>query len=315
MTTRSAPTAGPGVLGRTAPAPRLDLDRDGADWPNRAASRLVRAGIDWHVQQFGTGPDLLLVHGTGASTHSFADLSRELKDRFRITAVDLPGHGFSQPQPLSQMTLPAISEALGGLLQVLELAPAVAVGHSAGAAILLRMCLDRRIAPKVVVSLNGALIGFRGPIGRFFSPLAQMLAISPLVPRAFTWRVQDADVLARLVARTGSRLTPAQMGYYARLARDPDHVGAALAMMAGWDLGRLRRDFGRLDTPVVLVAGSRDGMVPADQVFEVERRLPHARSVVLRGLGHLAHEEAPAMVAAVIEVAAREHGVLPKAAP
>ena len=54
---------------------RLDWQRDGADWPNRASSRMVRAGgLTWHVQVAGSGPVLLLVHGTGASTHSWRDL-------------------------------------------------------------------------------------------------------------------------------------------------------------------------------------------------------------------------------------------------
>lgn len=315
MTAARAPAAPDSFAPPDVRAPRLDLDRDGADWPNRVASRMVRSGLDWHVQQFGTGPDMLLVHGTGASTHSFGPLARELSERFRITAVDLPGHGFSEPLPNARMTLPGMADALAGLLRHLAVAPDVAVGHSAGAAILLRMCLDGRISPRVVVSLNGALTGFRGPVGRLFSPLAQMLALNPLVPRVFARRARDPDVLSGLVARTGSRVPPVQADFYGRLARDPGHVAAALAMMAGWDLSPFRRDFARLSTPVVLVAGSRDGMVPADQVFEIERRLPNARAVVLRGLGHLAHEEAPEAVAAVIEAAAREHGVLPEAPP
>ncbi|WP_075217406.1 alpha/beta fold hydrolase BchO [Mongoliimonas terrestris] len=302
---------------RRPPAhPRLDLDRDGAHWPNREASRLVRAGgVRWHVQQMGTGPDVLLVHGTGASTHSFGALALELAGRFRVTACDLPGHGFTDRLPSARMTLPGMSDALADLLAALDVRPAVAVGHSAGAAILIRMCLDGRIAPRVVVSLNGALSGFRGPIGRFFSPLAQMLALNPLVPRVFARRARDPAVLANLVERTGSRLSPDQVALYGRLAADPDHVSAALAMMAGWDLGALQAGYARLKTPVVLVAGSRDGMVPADQVFDLERRIPHARAVVLRGLGHLAHEEAPEAIAAVIESAAREHGALPEAGP
>jgi len=54
----------------------LTLEADGADWPNRAASRKLRAGgVDWHVQILGRGPTLLLLHGTGASTHSWRDVA------------------------------------------------------------------------------------------------------------------------------------------------------------------------------------------------------------------------------------------------
>ena len=52
---------------------RPDWEHDGRDWPNRTASRFVSAaGIVWHVQVAGEGPALLLLHGTGAATHSWA---------------------------------------------------------------------------------------------------------------------------------------------------------------------------------------------------------------------------------------------------
>ena len=63
----------------------LDWNRDGAAWPNHAVSRLVDAGgVRWHVQRMGRGPVLLLVHGTGASTHSWRALMPLLATRFDV---------------------------------------------------------------------------------------------------------------------------------------------------------------------------------------------------------------------------------------
>jgi len=76
---------------------KLVWERDGRDWPNRDASRFVRAGgLRWHVQKTGTGPVLLLVHGTGAATHSWRELAPLLARRFTVIAPDLPGPGFTQ---------------------------------------------------------------------------------------------------------------------------------------------------------------------------------------------------------------------------
>ena len=56
--------------------PGLDWDRDGAGWPNRSSSRFVVSGaMRWHVQIMGQGPVMLLIHGTGASTHSWRRLA------------------------------------------------------------------------------------------------------------------------------------------------------------------------------------------------------------------------------------------------
>ena len=74
----------------------LSWERDGRDWPNREASRFVEAGgLRWHVQQMGRGPVLLLLHGTGASTHSWRALLPLLAKSFTVVAPDLPGHGFT----------------------------------------------------------------------------------------------------------------------------------------------------------------------------------------------------------------------------
>src|SRR6056297_477263 len=167
----------------------LDWQRDGADWPNREASRFVRAGgLRWHVQVLGSGPSILLVHGTGAASHSWRDVAPRLAERFTVLVPDLPGHGFTQRPARGGLSLPGMAQALSDLLEALGESPALAVGHSAGAAILCRMSLEGRISPESIVSVNGALLPFRGVAGRIFSPLAKLLTLNPIIPSVFAWR-------------------------------------------------------------------------------------------------------------------------------
>jgi magnesium chelatase accessory protein len=124
----------------------LDFARDGADWPNREASRFVEAGgLNWHVQVMGQGPDLLLLHGTGGATHSWRDLAPLLAQHFRVVAPDLPGHGFTMARRAPDLSLPGMAASIAALIGRLGLKPEVVVGHSAGAAILARLCLDSAI--------------------------------------------------------------------------------------------------------------------------------------------------------------------------
>jgi len=54
--------------------PHPDWAREAATWPNSRHSRFLRVGnVGWHIQEMGTGPDLLLLHGAGATTHSWRD--------------------------------------------------------------------------------------------------------------------------------------------------------------------------------------------------------------------------------------------------
>ena len=284
----------------------MDWKRDGGDWPNRDASRFVPAGgLQWHVQVMGEGPAVLLAHGTGASSHSWRDLAPRLARRLTVIAPDLPGHGFTAQPGAGAFTLPGMAQALQALLEALELRPALAVGHSAGAALLAQMCLEERIAPGVLISFNGALLPFTGVAGQVFSPIAKVLATNPMVPRFFAWRAAvDTGVAPRLLRGTGSRLDEAGIELYARLFRDPEHAGATLRMMANWDLRSLQRALPGLRQRLLLVTGTKDRSIPPSTAYEIHALVPDSEVRRLRGLGHLAHEEKPDELAEIVFEAA-----------
>lgn len=290
---------------------RLDWDRDGADWPHRAHSAFVACdGLRWHVQRFSCttpsslpAPRCLLIHGTGASTHSWRDVVPLLQPHFEVLAIDLPGHAYtSLPGDgigSAQLSLPGMAQALTRLLSALDFAPQLVVGHSAGAAIGARMAIDGAIAPRLLVSLNGALLALGGLAGRVFSPAARLMAVLPGVPRLFAWSASDASVIQRLLDSTGSTLDARGRKLYACLAANPGHAEGALGMMAGWDLPAFERDLPRLRTPVLLMVGDLDATVPPRDTDRVIARLTPGtptQKIVLEGLGHLAHEEQPARV-------------------
>ncbi|MBS0377488.1 MAG: alpha/beta fold hydrolase [Proteobacteria bacterium] len=271
-------------------------------WPNAAASVKVEAGgLTWHLQDFGSGPALLMLHGTGAASHSWRALAPLLAEHFRVLAPDLPGHGFSgSPATAEEFSIVGMGRAVHALLYKLAVDPVIAVGHSAGAAILVRMALDRLITPRALVSINGALLPMSGFPGWMFAPLARLMARSDFIPHWVARRARDRGVIERLIRNTGSRLDAEGIRCYQALAQRPRHVAAALQMMAQWDLHALAHDLPRLQVPLVLLASARDRTIPPEQSARVKSILPDAKTVSLGALGHLAHEEEPARTAEVI---------------
>ena len=301
----------------------LQWDTDGLHWPHRESSRFVQSdGLRWHTQQFGFPngtqnkslesqiPVALLIHGTGASTHSWRGLAPLLKPHFKVLAVDLPGHAFTgMPAggPSSaQLSLPGMARAIHALLKTVGVSPALVIGHSAGAAIGVRMCLDGLISPQLVVGLNGAFLPLGGLAGQLFSPVAKLMAAAPFVPKLFSWRANDPVVLRKLIDGTGSTLDATGLALYRKLVSNPGHAAGALGMMASWDLPQLARDMPQLTTPLCLVVGSNDCTIAPRQATHVLAMLPPATRlamsapVTLDGLGHLAHEERPDLVAAAV---------------
>jgi magnesium chelatase accessory protein len=286
-----------------------DWSRDGRDWPNRASSRfLLAGGLRWHVQVMGPerGPDIaarrpviLLLHGMGASTHSWRDLAPILAQRFTVVAPDLPGHGFTSHPAPALMTSEGMARGVAAMLKALDVQPAMVVGHSAGAAVGARLMLLHLIGPVPMVSLNGALSPMPQHQGALYSLMARLLTNSPATSWIFALQARREKTVDRLLAATGSRIDGDGRKFYGRLMSRPGHVGGALRMMARWNLDDL--DLTQLDAPVTLIVGDKDGMVPPEDATRVDARLPNGRVVMLPGLGHLAHEEEPAKVARLIE--------------
>ena len=138
-----------------------------ADWPMRECSRFCNVAPHlWHVQVMGSGPLLLLLHGTGASTHTWRALAPLLARDYTLVMPDLPGQGFTR---LGDRT--PLRARSGGRGSRRASAPPKAgspqaiIGHSAGAAIALRMAGLLPVPPKAIVGINAALAQFRRAAG------------------------------------------------------------------------------------------------------------------------------------------------------
>jgi magnesium chelatase accessory protein len=282
----------------------LDWQTDGRQWPHRAASRFVQAGgLRWHVQAMGQGPTALLLHGTGASTHSWRGLMPLLARDFTVVAMDLPGHAYTEALTACPATLPAMSRAIAALVEALALDVALIVGHSAGAAIGARLVLDGALSPKALAAINGAFLPLSGLPGLLFPPVARLMAATPLAPQLFARRSRDAHAIERLIDGTGSRLDEAGLALYGALVGNARHAAGALGMMARWDLRPLQRDLTRLQTPMAMIVGANDRAVPAADAARVQALLPTACVCsidLVPGTGHLVHEERPAEVARLL---------------
>ena len=279
----------------------MSWDRDGGDWPHRETSRFVTSGgLRWHVQRMGAGPIALLIHGTGASTHSWRGLMPLLAKRFTVVAMDLPGHAFTDTPMAAQLSLPGMAAAVAALTDTLALDASLIVGHSAGAAIAARMVLDGASSPQSVVAINGAFLPLAGLPGLIFPPVARLMAATPLAPQLFARRSWDRAAIEKLIGGTGSTLDAVGLALYGTLVRDARHAAGALGMMARWDLRPLMRDLSRWTTPLSMITGENDRAVPPRDASRVRALIPRSTPCSVHrvaGVGHLAHEERPDEIA------------------
>jgi magnesium chelatase accessory protein len=296
-----------------ASEPRLEPEIDSQG----RAEFVHAAGMRWHVRRAGANslPRMLLLHGTGSASSSWLRILPYLDQRLHLLAPDLPGHGLTGTLPGPVAGVEQFAAALNALVQELGAWPRIIVGHSAGAAIAAQMALDSGAGAVDVISLNGAMRPLDGWTAATFLPLARLVGLNPFVTGLIASCVaslatNDAAAVRRLLDATGSRVDPVMIEHYEQLMRSRAHVAGTLRMLASWDLRALARALPRLGPRLTLMAALGDRTVaPADARW-LQARVSGSECIELPGLGHLAHEEAPAAVAEVVLSVARARGVL-----
>ncbi|WP_299658039.1 alpha/beta fold hydrolase BchO [uncultured Tateyamaria sp.] len=273
-------------------------------WPNSDLSRRGQGPVHrWHIQEKGAGQTILMLHGAGGSTHSYRDLMPTLAEDHHVVALDLPGQGFTQLGARHRCGLDAMAEDIAHLCAQEGWAPAVIIGHSAGAAVALRLAesdLSPRGQAPLVIGINAALAQFKGLAGLLFPVMAKALAAVPFTASLFSGASSNPERIKALIGSTGSDLDAPGLALYRRLVGDRNHVDGTLLMMAQWKLDPLLARLPTHPSEVHFLVGERDTTVPPDVSEKAAARMPNATVHRLAGLGHLAHEERPAETVALI---------------
>ncbi|MGD0166884.1 MAG: alpha/beta hydrolase [Gaiellaceae bacterium] len=261
--TATAPTA---TLGKLVPG---TLPKGKAAFMGPA--RQVRAnGISIAYRQFGSGPPLVLIAGEISSMPMWGyALPRRLSEHFRVTTFDNRGIGYSTDQPSRPLTIELMADDTAGLLNALGIRKAVVVGWSTGGEIGLAMA-ERHPNKISALVVSGATAGGSTevyPAGHGGSLLGGLFPSS-----------------ARL----------AELSYFAGLLAVPrETVSGSIAARQN----EAERRFGatnvtydglaRITVPVLVTAGSLDGLVPPANARLIAARIPHARLQIFAGAAHM----------------------------
>ncbi|WP_420863975.1 alpha/beta fold hydrolase BchO [Algirhabdus cladophorae] len=272
------------------------------DWPNAMYSRqVICPPHKWHVQEIGTGPTLLLLHGAGGSTHSWRDILPALAEDYHVVAIDLPGQGMTQLGARQRCGLEAMAADIEKLMAHEGWQPSAIIGHSAGVAIALELARPHGDTPLKIIGINAALGNFKGLAGVVFPVIAKVLAISPFVSNMFAAANGSEASVQRLISGTGSDIDAEGRKHYSRLVSDKEHVNGTLSMMAQWSLDGLLARLPQIFNQTLFIVGDRDKAVPPDTSEKAAQKMPKAQVTVLPGLGHLAHEEEPQKITQLIK--------------
>ncbi len=244
------------------------------------------------IRQSGSGPALLLLHGFTGSGADWDPFRVALERLTTVVTLDLPGHGASAA-PLDEARHAVERQAadLARLLEGLRLAPAHVMGYSFGSRVALRLAVDH---PGVVRSLflESPSPGIADPVARADRRAADE-ALAQLLERegieAFVDRWEAQPLFAAERALPAGRRAAIRA---ARLRNDPAALAASLRGAGQGAMAPLHADLPTIGVPTTVVAGSLDDLGLA-RARAAACAIPSARLVVVDGVGHTLHREAP----------------------
>ena len=245
------------------------------------------------ISYAGAGTDgevILLVHGYGGDRNSWLFLQEPLAARYRVYALDLPGHGTSA-KDVGDGSIGMLAGAVTGVLDALGADRAHLVGHSMGGAVALAVAASApgRIASLTLIAPSGFGPQINAGYLRGFADAQTRRELKPVVGQLFA----DESLVTRQVVDdllAYKRLDGVDEALHTLLgllldgdAQAADST-AALAVVGG-------------ALPVSVVWGASDRVIPPDQA----ERVTGAARYVVDGAGHMPHMERPAQVQAAIE--------------
>lgn len=239
-----------------------------------------------------TLPNLVLVHGFGASSYCWRYLLPLLSKHFRVTAIDLMGFGKSSCPNFNKYSLKQHSKWLEQALQALQMKSIVLVGSSMGGLICIHLTQLDKVAAKLnvqkVISISPALLGPKSRISKVrfkSSPILSWFIQTPLVT---AWTVL-------MVTRRWSILNRESLKNYSL----PHHISSGFRSLITLFDPSIPNEISQLPVPHILIWGQFDRVIPKKFITAYLQKSPQTQYVEIQ-TGHHPQEERPDLLAQLI---------------
>lgn len=261
--------------------------------PGILTDQFASSSGDIAFGEVGSGPDVVLVHGTPTSHIIWEGVVARLQDRYRFHLLDLPGYGRSAKFEGQEVRLRSLARALAEWVGSRELDRPVLVGHDFGAAAVLGAHLVEDLATSGICVIDGVVLSPWGTtFSRHVKEHEETFAAVPGYVHEATLRAHlatafartpEPDTIDRLIEPwlddTGQRAYYRQVGQF-----DYEYTD------------RLEDLYPTMEVPTLILWGEEDTWVEIDVGRRLQKLIPDARMSELTDAGHFGMLEVPGQV-------------------
>ncbi|MEM6261401.1 MAG: alpha/beta hydrolase [Bacteroidota bacterium] len=262
-------------------------------YTNEASRFMVIKDRMVHYRVEGNGKPLLLLHGAFSSLHTYDGWTSELKDKFQVIRLDMPGFGLSDTPTEETYTIEYFLEFIREFLARLEVDACFMGGSSLGGWMAWEFALRY---PERVNRL--ILIGSAGFMDDKSIPLPFKMARTPLFKNVVRLAIRRGmfDTFLKQVYSDEEKITPELADRYFDLFTREGNPKAFIRMVNSKFKDNTRK-LPHIYQPTLILWGKDDNWLPLENAYRFHHALPNSELIIYEGLGHIPMEEDPYLTA------------------
>ena len=241
-----------------------------------------------HYLESGKGEPMILIHTAGQSLYTFRSLFYKLAMSYRVIALDLVGHGYSDRPDFFDYELKDHAESIARFMDAMGIESAHLLGFSMGAGYALQFAKMHpdRVGRVVAISPGGITgsmpLSVRMIESGLFGPIASRL-----------YRLRSVEKMLHDCVFDHTVIGAHDVKEYFRPASDPAGRYAIRRTVVGFDEDELAASLREIECPVLIIWGDDDKWHPVDASNLYRSALHSSALTIVRNAGHLVHEEKP----------------------
>lgn len=263
-------------------------------YANKASSFITINGMDVHYRDEGVKSDsipIVLIHGTGASLHTFNAWANELKKTKRVIRMDLPAYGLTGPFSDKNYSIDNYVKFIQKFLSKLKIEKCILGGNSLGGQIAWNFTANYPNNVEKLILIDAA--GY--PMKSKSVPIAFKVAQTPVLNKLLLYITPRFMVRASVenIYFDTSKVTDSMIQRYFDLTL---REGNRKAFVDRLNIRNSKNQYDKIKTikqPTLILWGAEDLLIPVENAYKFQKDLPNNKLVILNNSGHTPMEENP----------------------
>ncbi|OJJ15469.1 alpha/beta hydrolase [marine bacterium AO1-C] len=267
----------------------VPVDKLKAKYANNPSKFIKVKGLQVHYRDEGEGFPVVLVHGTGASLHTWEVWTKQLSKHFRVIRFDLPAYGLTGPDPKHDYRISAYVDFVKQFLDKIDVKKCHIAGNSLGGNISWQFALSypEKVDKMILVDASGIPTNKK-------SPWVFRLAKTPVLNKVVRYATPRFFFRNNLkqVYSDDSKITEELVDqYYNLMLREGNRE--AFLYRARVKYQDKSPEIKNIKNKTLIMWGKDDAWIPVKLAYEFQKRLSNSQLIVYPNVGHVPMEEIP----------------------